>query len=159
MPRRGRSQLTEQRVFFVTSTVRNWNKVFDSPERVEALRDIVFKTVSKHNARLFGYVFMPDHFHLLIALEGGGPVLSKLMKDIKSLSSRLMFPGKGAVWMPRFDDVAIYTEKQFRTKLSYIHNNPVKAGLASRPEDYKYSSARNLIEGIKTDSVCTDIML
>jgi hypothetical protein len=31
------------------------------------------------------------------------------------------------------------------TKLLYIHNNPVKAGLVTKPEDYKYSSARNYI--------------
>jgi len=31
------------------------------------------------------------------------------------------------------------------TKLKYIHNNPVKAGLVNKSEDYKYSSARNYI--------------
>ena len=31
----------------------------------------------------------------------------------------------------------------FWTKLNYIHNNPVKAGLALWAEDYKYSSARD----------------
>ena len=30
-------------------------------------------------------------------------------------------------------------------KFLYIHNNPVKAGLVTKPEDYKYSSARNYI--------------
>ena len=35
----------------------------------------------------------------------------------------------------------------FWTKLNYIHNNPVKAGLVSKAEDYKYSSARNYIKG------------
>ena len=28
-------------------------------------------------------------------------------------------------------------------KLNYIHNNPVKAGIVDKPEDYIYSSARN----------------
>jgi hypothetical protein len=28
-------------------------------------------------------------------------------------------------------------------KLEYVHNNPVEAGIVSRPEDYTYSSARN----------------
>jgi hypothetical protein len=32
-----------------------------------------------------------------------------------------------------------------RTKLEYIHNNPVKVGLVTNPEDYKYSSARNYV--------------
>ena len=125
--------------------------------RMEGLRDILFKAVAKYKARLFGYALMPDHMHLLVELSGGGPMLSRFMRDIKSLSSRLIFPGKGAVWMPRFDDVAIYSENQFRTKLTYIHNNPVKAGLANRPEIYKYSSARNWLLGVEDQAICTDI--
>ena len=46
-------------------------------------------------------------------------------------------------WMRRFDDEVIRNEGMLRTKTEYIHNNPVKAGLAVRPEDYIYSSARN----------------
>ncbi len=34
----------------------------------------------------------------------------------------------------------------FWTKLKYIHNNPVKAGLVEKPIDYKYSSAINYVE-------------
>lgn len=33
----------------------------------------------------------------------------------------------------------------FYTKLNYIHNNPVKAGLVNYPGEYRYSSARNYI--------------
>ena len=158
MPRRGRSQLTEQTVFFITTTVRNWEKVFDSPSSMDHLRDIIFKAVTKHKARLFGYVLMPDHIHLLVELSGGGPMLSKFMRDIKSLSSRLIFPRRGTIWMPRFDDVAIYTQDQFITKLAYIHNNPVKAGLAIRPEEYKYSSARNWLLSVEDPAVCMDFV-
>ncbi|HMR82591.1 MAG TPA: hypothetical protein PKE30_05650 [Niabella sp.] len=34
-----------------------------------------------------------------------------------------------------------------RTKLNYIHENPVRAGLVKNPEDYIYSSASNYITG------------
>jgi len=32
------------------------------------------------------------------------------------------------------------------TKLSYIHENPVRAGIVAKAEDYLYSSARNYAE-------------
>jgi len=63
------------------------------------------------------------------------------MRDIKSLTWRTMFRTRRGIWTPRFDDIAIYTGEQFRVKLNYIHNNPVKAGLAVSPEDYRFSSA------------------
>lgn len=49
--------------------------------------------------------------------------------------------------MSRFHDEAIRDEKMFWTKLNYIHNNPVEAGLAKRIEDYIYSSAANYKSG------------
>ena len=50
---------------------------------------------------------------------------------------------KKKFWMPRFDDQVIRTPQMLQTKLEYIHNNPVVAGLAPTQEAYKYSSARN----------------
>jgi hypothetical protein len=47
--------------------------------------------------------------------------------------------------MPRFDDEVIRDQQMFCTKLNYIHSNPIKAGLVTKAEDYKYSSARNYI--------------
>ncbi len=157
MPRRGRSSLSEQRVFFVTTTVREWRGLFDSPEILHGLQRIIFKAIANHGVTLFGYVLMPDHLHLLVRLEGGGPQLSRFMRDIKSLSSRLLFPGQGSVWMERFDDVAIYSDEQFSIKLNYLHKNPVRRGLVSRPEDYEYSSASAWLSGLNDGVVCTDV--
>ena len=47
--------------------------------------------------------------------------------------------------MKRFDDEVIRNEKMFWVKLNYIHLNPLKAGLITKPEKYKYSSARNYV--------------
>ena len=64
------------------------------------------------------------------------------------INSAQGFPNhKHKVWMSRFDDEAIRNQQMFWAKLTYIHNNPVEAGLVERPEDYKYSSARNYING------------
>ncbi|MBV6478800.1 MAG: hypothetical protein HGGPFJEG_01557 [Ignavibacteria bacterium] len=49
--------------------------------------------------------------------------------------------------MDRFDDVVIITDRVLRTKVNYVHYNPVKAGLVLNPEDWKYSSARNYMFG------------
>jgi len=54
---------------------------------------------------------------------------------------------KRKFWKKRFDDQVIRDQRMFYTKLKYIHNNPVKAGLVTRPEEYRYSSARNYING------------
>jgi hypothetical protein len=58
-----------------------------------------------------------------------------------SSKSKLTVNGKFRLWKPRFDDLIITSEQQFKTKIGYIHNNPVKSGIVNHPGDYGYSSA------------------
>jgi REP element-mobilizing transposase RayT len=44
-------------------------------------------------------------------------------------------------WEEGYHGEAIYTESFFLSKLKYLHENPVKAGLVESPEHYLYSSA------------------
>ena len=45
------------------------------------------------------------------------------------------------LWMDRFDDVVIYSDKVLRTKISYIHDNPVRAGLVKEAADWEILDA------------------
>ena len=47
---------------------------------------------------------------------------------------------KTKFWQKGFYDFNIYTEKKLKEKFDYMHNNPVKAGLCAKAEDYKWSS-------------------
>ena len=51
--------------------------------------------------------------------------------------------------MDRSDKVVIVTEKVLATKLKYIHENPVRAGLVYKAEDYLYSSANDYLTNDK----------
>jgi REP element-mobilizing transposase RayT len=48
------------------------------------------------------------------------------------------------IWQKGFYDSNIYTEKKLREKMDYIHSNPVMQGLSERPEDYQWSSYRQI---------------
>ena len=152
MPRRGRTNLTSQTCFFVTTTTENHEHFFSGRELKARLLDIIMKSIRQHNAVLHGFVLMSNHFHLLLSLEGGGPELSRFMRDVKSISARILFPGHHGIWIRRFDNVALYSDEHFRTKLDYIHNNPVKAGLARNPSEYEFSSARQWLPPGSGDS-------
>ena len=47
------------------------------------------------------------------------------------------------VWQYNNHAEEIYSPRFTYTKINYIHNNPVEAGLVRRPEDYLYSSAQD----------------
>jgi hypothetical protein len=49
----------------------------------------------------------------------------------------------GRLLQPRFFDRALRTVQEYNEKVQYIHLNPVRAGLARRPEDWRWSSVHD----------------
>jgi putative transposase len=113
----------------------------------------------KYDAHLVAYCLMISHIHFIVYFEKTD-ILSNYMRDFKKYSSvqlrnylKQYYPElyyqqqyiyrqqEFKIWEDGYDDLAIYTRKVCETKLNYIHNNPLEAGLVTTPEAYKYSSA------------------
>ncbi len=164
---RGRTNLADEHIFFITTTVVGFIKIFTEDSYCNLLIKNIKHYQHKYKFEILAYVIMPTHFHWIIVTNSKNGTISDIMRDIKKYSawdimenlekekSSFMktFRDEGAkfknqrrkLWMPRFDDEVIRNEKMFWTKLHYIHKNPVKANLVRLPEQYKYSSARNYI--------------
>jgi len=163
--KRNRTILTNEQFFFVTTTILEFKHVFTNDERCQILINNI-----KHYQKVFdfiilAYVIMPSHFHWIVKVNPAKGTISDVMRDIKKYSAWDLLEQlekeksvlletfilnksgkqKRQLWMHRFDDEVIRNNKMFWVKLKYIHDNPVKAGLVSVPEKYKYSSARNYI--------------
>jgi putative transposase len=99
---------------------------------------------------ILAYVVMPGHVHLLISEPQGGElsVLIQMLKQI--ITSRKLRPAD----IPRFWQVwsysfPVWSEAKRREKVRYIHRNPVKRGLVTRPEDWPWSSFNASASGIQ----------
>lgn len=91
---------------------------------------------------LFAYVVMPNHVHVL--LEPCVPLL-RITRGIKGVSARDANGALNRVGRPFWQDESfdrwIRNGAGLERTRFYIENNPVKAGLAKRPEDWPWSSA------------------
>jgi len=128
---------------FITTTVIDWTPVFSLETAAKAVCDQLNETSKRMDVSIIGYVVMPSHMHFIAGLKDVKR-LSNFMKTFKSLSSRKILGLELGIyknWMRRFDDPIIYSEKQLKTKLEYIHNNPVKEGLTDNAIEWTYSSA------------------
>lgn len=47
---------------------------------------------------------------------------------------------EGELWQSRFFDRALRTVEEYLEKVEYIHLNPVRAGFAGHPQDWRWSS-------------------
>jgi putative transposase len=91
-----------------------------------------------------GYVVMPEHVHLLVN-EPRTAVLRTALQALKlSVSVQLK---ERPFWLPRYYDFNVQTGTKYTEKLRYMHRNPVKRGLVSRPEDWAWSSFRHYATG------------
>jgi putative transposase len=113
-----------------------------------ARRDLFLRVLEcarqKYRFIVVGYVVMPEHFHLLIT-EPDVSDPSVVMKVIKERFTKLLHHGgirTGPIWQKRFYDFNVCTSKKRIEKLRYMHRNPVKRGLAEKPEDWDWSSLR-----------------
>jgi REP element-mobilizing transposase RayT len=94
--------------------------------------------------RLLAWVIMPNHVHAMIE-QMEGYRLGDVIRSWKWFTSQRINASRqssGRIWAKDYFDRYIRDERHFANALSYIEDNPVKAGLASRPEDWTYSSAK-----------------
>jgi putative transposase len=94
------------------------------------------------NLRVYAYVIMPEHVHLLLSEPERG-LLADALKSLKQGVSRRLIDDAEHFWQKRYYDFNLRNYPQFVEKMKYIHRNPVKRGLCERPEDWEWSSFRH----------------
>ena len=152
---------------YLTFQIVGWVDIFTR----KIYRDIAiesFKYCQQNKGlSLFAYVIMSNHIHLLAQSENED--LSGTIRDFKNYTSKkflevvndsiesrsewmkMVFEYHGKfknkqtnqLWTHESHAELIYSQKFIEQKVEYIHDNPVRAGIVNKPEDYLYSSARN----------------
>jgi REP element-mobilizing transposase RayT len=93
--------------------------------------------------RLHNYVVMANHVHMLVTPR---VEVSKVMQSLKRFTAkeanRMLNQTGQHFWQDESYDRLVRDEIEFRRIQRYIEMNPVKAGLAATPEEFRWSSAR-----------------
>jgi len=94
--------------------------------------------------RLIAWAVMPNHVHALIepiAGHGLGSIVSSWKRFSARMANRVL-GHIGPFWQNDYWDTYIRNERHFESTISYIENNPVKAGLVRQPADWPWGHAR-----------------
>ncbi|MBO9594672.1 MAG: transposase [Niabella sp.] len=151
---------------FLTFTIVGWIDIFTR----QRYRDLILASMqfcrTNKELQVGAYVIMSNHLHLIWTARKNN--LSDIIRDFKTYTSKAItrsieaapesrrnwllhmfdFYAKRThandyfkVWTGNNHPEVLYSERFLRTKLNYIHQNPVKAGWVTEPEHYLYSSA------------------
>lgn len=147
--------------YYLTSVAHNRLPIF----RTDIIRQIVCDSLNEARnsgqIKIFAYVIMPDHVHLI---TDSNREIADVLKFINGISAKRVLDHlkeknyqssleklrqevkrkghKYSVWQHHPNAFRITGEQTLMEKVNYIHQNPVRAGLVERPEDYKFSSFR-----------------
>ena len=116
--------------------------------------------------KLYAFVLMPNHFHLIVQCTAEDP-LADVLRDLKKyiaervirhyrvarnqqvldyLASAVPYTSKQRykVWEDGYDARDVFSPDFLRQKMTHVHNNPCQphSALAEHPEEYVWSSAR-----------------
>lgn len=158
----------EQGVYFVTFAVVEWVDVFTRKDYCSILLDSLSYCQREKGLELRAWCIMSNHVHLIFSAKNDNP--SEILRDYKKYTSKQIIkaitenPSESRrEWMLEIFSKAgrnnshnknyqfwrqdnqpkeLFSSLFIHQKLTYIHNNPVEAGLVENAEDYIYSSAK-----------------
>jgi putative transposase len=149
--------------YFITSTIVIWIPVFNNKQNLDALIEAITYSQQQKEFKVFDYVVMPEHFHLICSSDK----LVIIIQSIKSYTAKRIIENyekennkrileqfiqskkghktksKYQVWQEGFKPKEILSDDMSEQKSNYIHFNPVKRGLVGSKLDYVLSSARD----------------
>jgi putative transposase len=134
----------EDRTFFTTSVTFERRQVLQTDRMCNLLLDVFRDNRSQGRFMLHEFVIMRNHFHLILTPAYDIP-LEKAMQFIKggfSFRAKKELGMRYEIWQKGNKEHRIKDTQDYWNHVEYIWNNPVRAGLVSRPEDFAYSSAR-----------------
>ncbi len=154
MPSLRVSKGENNQMYFITCTTLHWYYIFDRHNRFKILSDSLNYCVQHKNLKIFAYVLMLNHIHLIVQ----SPDVSGFLRDFKKHTARELMEnmqktepkvaelfqkpdGKYQIWQKTNLPLMIETEKFFAQKKQYIEHNPVKKEYITHPEYWQYSSA------------------
>ena len=112
------------------------------------------------NYEVISYCLMPNHVHLLIKTDTKS--ISYFMRRLSSMYA-LYFNNKynniGHLFQGKFYDNLITNDIEMLVVSKYIHLNPVKAKMVKLPQQYKWSSYKQIIENGKCDFSTNKLIL
>ncbi len=145
MPRQARKQ-SETGIYHVMLRGVNQQQIFEEKEDARKFLWILRECKAISEFKLLAYCLMGNHVHLLIK-EGHEP----LAQIFKRIGGRYVYwfntkyQRVGHLFQDRFKSEPVDSDEYLMAVIRYIHQNPVKAGLCKRAEDYPYSSWREYL--------------
>ena len=138
----------DNKFYFITTKTFKNRRFFNTLDKKSMFGQSLRTAIEKFSFELVAWVFLDQHYHMIIKV-GLGKQLGRFINNLHANSSRLLNKVENKngrkIWY-QYWDRCIRSERDFWTRINYIHHNPVKHGYTVKIEDYLFSSYNSYIE-------------
>jgi putative transposase len=130
-------------VYHVTSRGNARSKIFSDDQDREIFLSILGSVVKRYHWLCHAYCLMDNHFHLMIETPEAN--LSIGMRQLNGLYTQRYnrrHHKPGHLFQGRYKAILVQKENYFLELCRYVVLNPVRAGVAEKPEVWRWSSYR-----------------
>jgi len=137
----------------------NKEAVFTDEEDRRRYLNLLTKYSVKWEPPILSYCLMTNHVHLLTKPQENES-LYKMMQGVTLCYTQhrnRKYNRTGRLWESRYHSCIVESERYLWAVARYIEQNPVRAMMTEKPEDYPYSSARAHFGLVKNELICDDL--
>ena len=142
MPRIARTA-PKANIYHIFTRGNNRQNIFSKESDYKKYLDILLKYKDTYHFKLYHYILMSNHVHLVMEVTEHGGDLSQIMKGI-NLSYVQYYKSRyehiGHFWQDRYKSIIISKDTYLLACGSYVELNPVRASIVVDPKDYRWSS-------------------
>ena len=157
MPRNPRNYIKSEYLHIMVQGI-NKSYIFNRTEDIKYYIKLMYKILKNYDIKIIAYCIMNNHAHILVKINSIEE-LSKYMKRLNSTYAMYYnrkYQRVGYLFRDRFKSEIIKDEKHYWTCIKYIYDNPVKAGICRKAEDYKWSNYKPIKRIIKEEMAFID---
>ena len=134
--------ISESGVYHILFRGVNQQNIFEEDADFNKLKETMVRVKKDLEFEVYAYCFMSNHVHIVLKEKKYGDI-SLIMKRILTKYARwynIKYGRSGALIANRYKSVPVEIDEYFLNLIRYIHQNPVKAGVVDKAENYPYSS-------------------
>ncbi len=116
--------------------------VFHTDDDYEDFRRLMVSAQERAPVPLLAWCLMPNHIHLVFQPRADGD-LSRWMHWVLTTQTqrhRVRHKTTGRIWQGRYKSIPVQADRHLVMLMRYVERNPVRAGLAARARDWRWSS-------------------
>lgn len=130
-------------LYHVTARGDRREAIFEDDQDRRTFLATLEKIITQFNWTCYAWCLMDNHYHLLIQTPDGN--LSKGMRQLNGVytqASNRRHLRVGHLFQGRFKAILVDSDAYLLELARYVVLNPVRAGMAKKPADWKWSSYR-----------------